>query len=510
MPCSLPTRRFLGALALLPAATLGACGGQALGSQASSAPTAAVATPALAKAANAAPAQAAPTAPVQQALYSPAASGAPGALTSLAPLVDAVKGAVVNVEVQALPRRVSGMQRLPPGMSERFGLPPGFGGGFGGQTPPRQGAGSGFIIDASGTVLTNNHVVQDADVVRVKLDDGRAFDAEVLGRDPLTDVALLKLKNAPGNLPSVPLGDSDALRVGDAVMAIGNPFGLASSVSAGILSARARDIHAGPYDEFLQTDAAINPGNSGGPLFNMKGEVVGMNTAIIGGATGIGFAVPSNLIRNLLSQLQESGVVRRGWLGLSIQDLTPDIARALGVEAMKGAVVAGVNSGGPGARGGLREEDIITSLDGKPVDSAGALTRAVGQLRPDSRVKVELLRGGKPQTLEVTLGTRPAMDGEEEVAPRNAQATPSRRIGVQLSATQDGVQVMAVEPGSPAERGGLVPGMVLVQVGDQKIASAEDVAKALSAAKPGAALLLRVRAPNSDTTLLRAVEVPER
>jgi serine protease Do len=508
MPCSLPSRRFLGVLALLPAATLGACGGQALGSSQSPAPTATLSAPAPAKAADTAPA-AAPTAPVQQALYSPAASGAPGTLTSLAPLVDAVKGAVVNVEVQARPRAVAGMRGLPPGLAERFGMPPGMG-GFQGQTPPRQGAGSGFIIDAAGTVLTNNHVVQDADVVRVKLDDGRAFDAEVLGRDPLTDVALLKMKNAPANLPSVPLGDSDALRVGDAVMAIGNPFGLASSVSAGILSARARDIHAGPYDEFLQTDAAINPGNSGGPLFNMKGEVVGMNTAIIGGATGIGFAVPSNLIRNLLPQLQDSGVVRRGWLGLSIQDLTPDIARALGVEVMKGAVVAGVSQGGPGARGGLREEDVITSLDGKPVDSAGALTRAVGQLRPDSRVKVELLRGGKPQTLEVTLGTRPAMEGEEEVAPRNSQATPSRRMGVQLSQTPEGVQVMAVEPGSPAERGGLVPGMVLVQVGDQKVASAEDVARALNAAKPGSALLLRVRAPNSDTTLLRAVEVPER
>jgi serine protease Do len=507
MACSLPSRRFLSALALLPAATLGACGGQALGSQ-SSANTPAVTAPAPLEKAAAPTPTASPNVPVQQALYSPAASGAPGTLTSLAPLVDAVKGAVVNVEVTARPRPVSGMRGLPPGLAERFGMPPGM--GFQGQTPPRQGAGSGFIIDKAGTVLTNNHVVQDADVVRVKLDDGRAFDAEVLGRDPLTDVALLKMKGAPGNLPAVPLGDSDALRVGDAVMAIGNPFGLASSVSAGILSARARDIHAGPYDEFLQTDAAINPGNSGGPLFNMQGEVVGMNTAIIGGATGIGFAVPSNLIRNLLSQLQETGVVRRGWLGLSVQDLTPEIARALGVEATKGAVVAGLNRGGPGARAGLREEDIITAVEGKPVDSAGALTRAVALLKPDSRVKVELLRGGKPQSLEVTLGTRPAMEGEEEVAPRNAQATPSRRIGVQLSTTQNGVQVMAVEPGSPAERAGLVPGMVLVQVGDQKISSPEDVSQALNAAKPGAALLLRVRMGNSDATLLRAVEVPER
>ncbi|QSQ20329.1 Do family serine endopeptidase [Pyxidicoccus parkwayensis] len=506
MPCSLPTRRLLGALALLPAATFGAACGQALGSQTSSAPTAALSAPAPTQAASTPTAS--PNVPVQQALYSPAASGAPGTLTSLAPLVDAVKGAVVNVEVTQKPRRVSNMQGLPPGMAERFGLPPGM--GFEGQTPARQGAGSGFVIDASGIVLTNNHVVEDADVVRVKLDDGRAFDAEVLGRDPLTDVALIRLKGAPDKLPSVPLGDSDALRVGDAVMAIGNPFGLASSVSAGILSARARDIHAGPYDDFLQTDAAINPGNSGGPLFNMKGEVVGMNTAIIGGATGIGFAVPSNLIRTLLPQLQETGAVRRGWLGLSIQDLTPDIAKALGVQATKGAVVAGVSRGGPGARGGLREEDVITAVDGKPVDTAGALTRAVAMLRPDSKVKLDLLRGGKPTTVDVTLGTRPAMQGEEEVQPRNGTSAQRQRIGVQLADTENGPQVMAVEPGSPADKGGLVPGMILVQVGDAKVSNATEAVQAFSSAKPGAALLLRVRAPNSDTALLRAVEVPQR
>ncbi len=498
MACSLPSRRSIRALVLLPAAVLGACGqAQALNSQSSAAnpPPAA-----------AAPAKPTAAAPVQQALYSPAASGAPGTLTSLAPLVDAVKGAVVNVEVRARPRRVAGMQGLPPGWAERFGMPPGMG-----QSPGRQGAGSGFIIDSSGTVLTNNHVVDGADEVRVKLDDGRAFDAEVLGRDPLTDVALLKLKGAPGNLPSVPLGDSDALRVGDAVMAIGNPFGLASSVSAGILSARARDIHSGPYDEFLQTDAAINPGNSGGPLFNMKGEVVGMNTAIIGGATGIGFAVPSNLSRTLLPQLQDTGVVRRGYLGVGVQDLTPELARALGSEAAKGALVSSISNGGPGERAGLREEDIITSVDGRPVDSAGALTRTVGQLRPDTRVKVELVRKGRPQTVEVTLGTRPAMRGEEEVTPRNASASQPRRLGVQLADTREGgAQIMAVEPGSPAERAGLMPGMVLVQVGERKVSSSAEAVEALTSAKAGSALLLRLRAPDSDATVLRAVEIPER
>ncbi|NTX06218.1 MULTISPECIES: Do family serine endopeptidase [Myxococcus] len=498
MACSLPSRRFLGALALLPAATLGfACGqAQALGASNSSQATATVAATATAAAAT-------PSgAPVQPARFNPATSGT---VTSLAPLVDSVKGSVVYVEVQARPKRMSGMQGLPPGFAERFGMPP----GMQGNPQPRQGLGSGFIIDATGTVLTNNHVVEGADAVRVKLEDGRSFDAEVLGRDPLTDVALLKLKGAPNNLPFVPLGDSDAVRVGDAVMAIGNPFGLDSSVSAGILSARARDIHSGPYDDFLQTDAAINPGNSGGPLFNMKGEVVGMNTAIIGGASGIGFAVPSNLIRALLPQLQETGAVRRGYLGLAIQDLTPELARALKVDAAKGAVVSGISRGGPGDRAGLKEEDIITSVGGRAVESAGTLTRAVALLKPDSRVKVELVRGGKPLSLEVTLGTRPAQRGEEEVTPRNFTAPATRKLGISLrDAEGGGAQIMEVEPGSPAERAGLMPGMVLVQVGDDKVSSASDAANTLSSVKSGAALLLRVRAPDSESTVLRALEIP--
>jgi serine protease Do len=194
-----------------------------------------------------------------------------------------------------------------------------------------------------------------------------------------------------------------------------------------------------------------------------------------------------------------------------VQDLTPELARALGVDATKGALVSGVNNGGPASRAGLQEEDIITSVDGRPVDSAGALTRTVGQLRPDSRVKVELLRKGRPQTVEVTLGTRPALQGEEEVTPRNAAASQPRRLGVQLADTREGgAQIMAVEPGSPAERAGLMPGMVLVQVGDRKVASASDAVEALTAARAGSALLLRLRAPDSDSTVLRAVEVPER
>ncbi|RKI04136.1 Do family serine endopeptidase [Corallococcus sp. AB004] len=501
---TLPSRRHLArALTLMPLVALGACK-----------PAADVAPPAR-PTLSLKTATTPSGAKVEPAVYSPT-PGSPGALMSLAPLVDTVKGAVVNVEVQARARPAMGgmMQGLPPGLAERFGMQGGQNPYGEGGAPAKQGLGSGFVIDPSGLVLTNNHVVEGADTVRVKLEDGRSFEAEVLGRDALTDVALIQMKGVSGNLPFVKLGDSDGLRVGDPVMAIGNPFGLASSVSAGILSARARDIHAGPYDDFLQTDAAINPGNSGGPLFNMKGEVVGMNTAIIGGATGIGFAVPANLIQALLPQLQETGVVRRGWVGLAVQDLTPELARALRVEAAKGAVVAGVSAGGPGAKAGLREEDIITSVGERAVDSAGSLTRAVALLKPGSEVKVSLVRGGKAMEVPVKLGTRPTQRGEEEMTPRDATPAPlSKRMGLRLSEAQDGsggAQVVAVESGSPAERAGLAPGMVLTQVGDQKVSGVTEAAQALTSAEPGAALLLRARVPGQDGSLLRAIEVPQR
>src|SRR6266851_4923163 len=247
-------------------------------------------------------------------------------------------------------------------------------GGSGAASP--SGAGSGFIIHPNGTLLTNNHVVEGADAIRVHLEDGRAFDAEVLGRDPLTDIAVVKLKGKLEKLPVATLGDSDAIKVGDWVVAIGNPFGLASSVSAGIISARARQIGAGPFDDFLQTDAAINPGNSGGPLFNMKGEVIGINTAIVGGGSGIGFAVPSNMAKLLLPQLEKGQKIRRGWLGVTVQDLTPELAKSLNVPVSRGAVVSDVNPDTPAAKAGLKPEDVVVAVDGNPVDSNRALTRS--------------------------------------------------------------------------------------------------------------------------------------
>src|SRR6266852_1962189 len=330
------------------------------------------------------------------------------ALPSLAPLVEAVKGAVVNVEVRS---KVSG-----PRLSMGEDLGDDFFDHFfgrGGRNRPRgseqmrQGAGSGFIIDSKGLVLTNNHVVQDAVTIRVKLDDGREFEGKAVGRDPLTDVALVQLSGNVQNLPVVRLGDSDAMRVGDWVVAIGNPFGLASSVSAGIISAKSREIGATRYDDFLQTDAAINPGNSGGPLFNLKGEVICINTAIVGGGTGIGFAVPSNIAKGLLPQLEKEGTVSRGYLGVGIQDLNADLAKGLGVPVKEGALISEVREDGPAQKAGMQVEDVVTAIDGQKVTSRGVLMRAVAMKRPGTTTTVSVYRGSKQMDLKVKLAVRP-------------------------------------------------------------------------------------------------------
>ncbi|MET0402750.1 MAG: trypsin-like peptidase domain-containing protein [Cystobacter sp.] len=437
------------------------------------------------------------------------------ALPSLAPLVESVKGAVVNVDVQS----TAG------GRGERSGSP--FERFFGGELPPggsrqpiRQGTGSGFIIDSKGLVLTNNHVVEGAVSIRVRLDDGRSFDAEIVGRDPLTDVALIRLKRAD-NLPTVKLGDSDAMRVGDWLVAIGNPFGLASSVSSGILSARARNIHSGPYDDFLQTDAAINPGNSGGPLFNLKGEVVGINTAIVGGGTGIGFAVPSNQVKALLPQLEKEGAVTRAWLGIGIQDLDEDLSRALKLPVTEGAIINQVSENSPAGRAGLKLDDVIVAVDGQKVTSGGALTRSVALKTPGSTSAVEVFRDGKRQTVKVQLGTRPDLEnlgvrprrseeGEEQSSKarvglnlNNLDPRIAERIG--LKSTQ-GALVTEVVPGSPAERAQLEAGMVVVEVDRKPVTNAQELAGIIRKAPAGSTLLLRVALPNSRS--LRALTLP--
>ncbi|WNG15357.1 Do family serine endopeptidase [Cystobacter fuscus] len=465
-----------------------------------------------------APAPAAPR-PVQQGAQ-PAmplpqeeqATGGSGQLVSVADLVEAVKGSVVNVDVRV---RASSPQDRGDLLERFFGMP---GVPEGGGPMPRervqQGEGSGFLIDPNGLILTNNHVVDNAFSIRVRLDDGREYEAKVLGRDPLTDLALIKLQGNVKDLPFVRLGDSDAVRVGDPVVAIGNPFGLTSSVSSGILSARARDIQAGPYDNFLQTDAAINPGNSGGPLFNARGEVIGINTAIVGGGAGIGFAVPSNMARALLPQLQK-GKIRRGWLGVSVQDLTPELARALKVPQDKGAIVTGVQENTPSARAGLQQDDILTAVNGKPVDSAHALTRDIGFRPPDETVTLTVYRAGQPREVRVKLAERPDLEGFSTESPGDEREESGRRLGMRLQDVDPrlvpgairGALIIEVDPGSPAERAGLQPGMVIVEAGGRPVNNPREFAQAVRGQSPGSVLLLRIQL--GESRLLRALTIPE-
>ena len=319
-----------------------------------------------------------------------------------ADLVEQVSPAVVFIEVTT---KASGAgsplpENLPPQLRRYFeDQAPG-------QSGPRQGLGSGFVISEDGQIVTNHHVVAGAETVSVKMADGRKFEATVLGSDPLTDIAVLKL-DADIALPTVQFGTSGTLRVGDEVVAVGNPFGLGGTVTSGIISALSRDIRSGPFDDFIQTDAAINRGNSGGPLFNNDGEVIGVNTAIIspgGGSVGIGFAVPSDLVQAVVADLADDGQLARGWLGVSIRPMTEEVAAVLGYDAPKGAVIEAVSPDSPADAAGLRKGDIILSFAGKELDTLRDLTRGVATTTPEETAQVTLLRKGKEITLDVTVG----------------------------------------------------------------------------------------------------------
>ncbi|UXU74414.1 MULTISPECIES: Do family serine endopeptidase [unclassified Paracoccus (in: a-proteobacteria)] len=332
-----------------------------------------------------------------------------------AQLVSRVSPAVVYIEVTktAEPAAMKPAD-LPPEFQEfarRFGMP----------LPdqpfdaPRgqlqqTGVGTGFIISAQGDIVTNNHVVEGADKVTVKLADGTSMEGKVVGTDPATDLALVRV-SAGHDLPFVEWGDSTSLQVGQDVVAIGNPFGLGNTVTAGIVSALGRDINSGPFDNYIQTDAAINQGNSGGPLFDSQGKVMGINTAIFspsGGSIGIGFAVPAETARQVIADLADDGKVERGWLGVSIQPVTEDIAAAIGMEKATGALIADVSADTPAAKAGLKRGDVVTAVNGTPVQGPRDLTRIVAGARPDSKVDLDLLRAGKPTSIVVTLGERAA------------------------------------------------------------------------------------------------------
>jgi serine protease Do len=363
--------------------------------------------------------------------------------------------------------------------------------------------GSGFIIDASGIVVTNNHVIADADEVNVILNDGTKLKAEIIGRDQKTDLAVLRVKT-DHPLKAVKFGDSEKLRLGEWVIAIGNPFSLGGTVTAGIVSARNRDIQSGPYDNYIQTDAAINRGNSGGPLFNLDGEVIGVNTAIIspsGGSIGIGFAVPSKTVVGVIDQLRQYGETRRGWLGVRIQQVTDDIAESLGMKQPRGALVAGVDDKGPAKPAGIEPGDVIVNFDGKDIKEMRDLPRVVADTPVGKDVPVIVIRKGKEETRSVKLGR--LEDGEKLAAlNKTPQATPEEKsvvkktLGLDLANLNDelrkrykikdsvkGVVITAVDSGSPAADKRLSAGDVIVEIAQEAVANATDVQKRIEQLK---------------------------
>jgi serine protease Do len=375
-----------------------------------------------------------------------------------------------------------------------------FGDGSQGQGQMKTHAlGSGFVIDNDGLILTNNHVVEKADEIKIKTDTGKDYDAKVVARDPKTDIALIRV-SAGGDFPKpAQLGDSGSIRVGDWVMASGNPFGLGNTITAGIISAKGRVIGAGPYDDFLQTDAAINPGNSGGPLFNMNGEVVGVNTAIVAQGQGIGFAIPINLVKEILPQLK-SGKVTRGWLGVMIQDITPELAESFGLKQTSGVLVGDVVQDGPADKAGLKRGDIITTLNGKDLENAHTLSRLVASTAPNTPITLKVLRDGKNKEIKITIGTMPeeapeTPSGEEKSAwgltVQNLTADIAQRFG--WDENERGVVISDIQPGSAAAEGKLRPGDLIQEVNRQKIQNLRDYNQALQKLKKGESLLLLIK-----------------
>jgi serine protease Do len=350
--------------------------------------------------------------------------------------------------------------------------------------------GSGFIIDKEGFVVTNNHVIEGADQIKVKLDDKSEFDAQVIGRDPSTDIALLRLKT-DHDLPIAKLGDSGALKVGQWVVAIGSPFGLERTVTAGIVSAKGRVIGSGPYDDFIQTDASINPGNSGGPLINMQGEVVGINTAIVASGQGIGFAIPINLAKGIISQLKSEGEVTRGWLGVAIQDLSREMAEYYGIDREKGVFVADVFKGDPADEAGIKPKDIIIEVNGKTIETSRQLTGMIAGLDVGESAFVKVFRNGKEKTFEVKLGKRdderlalrkPEQEQAEELGIRVSDVTPELAQRFNISETA-GVIVMGVDTGSKAAEADVGVGDISKEINQQVIENVRGYRAALSEIK---------------------------
>ena len=450
---------------------------------------------------------------------------------SFADIVERVKPAVVSIHVKGGGSKIAGLQKGAPGgkcgaapglpdlpedhplydFFKRFGAPGGQGGpgGKGFPSPePRQAQGSGFFISADGYVVTNNHVVDNASKIEVAIDEKEKYEAELIGTDSRTDLALLKIKQAGKSFPFVKFAEGEP-RVGDWVLAVGNPFGLGGTVTAGIVSALARDIGNGPYD-FMQIDAAVNRGNSGGPTFNLNGDVVGVNTAIYspsGGNVGIAFAVPSKLAINVINELKNKGSVSRGWLGVNIQNVTEDVAKGLGMKDPYGAIVSGVTADGPAQKAGLKEGDAIIALNGDKVQDSRDLARKIAGMNPNVNVDVKVIREGAETVVKVPLGTFPGNDKLASLQQgKPAGAPETEQLGLTLSANKaktaggkaDGVLVTDVEGDSEAALKGLRAGDVIVDVGGKQVNSVDEVIAGIKRAKELGrdAVLMRVRSAN--------------
>jgi serine protease Do len=438
--------------------------------------------------------------------------------SELADLATRLSPAVVNISTT---HHLTDEEKANAGPRSPFDLP--------GQVPEQddvQSLGSGFVIDADGIILTNNHVIDGADEIDVTFADGTTLSAKLVGTDAQTDVAVLRVEPA-APLAHVVLGDSDHLRVGDWVMAIGNPFGLGGSVTVGIVSALNRDIRAGNYDDFIQTDAAINRGNSGGPLFDLKGEVVGMNTAIIspsGESVGIGFATPASTIKSIVHQIITNGEIRRGWIGVRIQTVTPEISATLGLKDLHGALVAGVADDGPAKAAGIETGDLIVKFDGHDVPEMRDLPRIVAATEIGSKVKVDIIRGGKPKQLTIKVGLLDEGSAEAEApeAPeKEAEPVKLKALGMEFVAVDKAVRenfnladgdkgalIVSVSPASAAAEKGLRPGDLIVQVGQKIVTSPQQVVDQVAVEKKEGrkSVLLRIITGGSARFVAVAVE----
>ena len=427
--------------------------------------------------------------------------------TGFADIVEKVKPAVISVRVKMradTQLSADDENPFPKGSPmekffKRFGMPEGV------PKAPRgrqfgQAQGSGFFISADGYAVTNNHVVDKATTVEVSTDDGKTHTAKVIGTDPRTDLALIKVDGG-SNFPYVKLAETSP-RIGDWVLAVGNPFGLGGTVTAGIVSARGRDIGAGPYDDFLQIDAPVNKGNSGGPTFNTEGSVIGVNTAIFspsGGSVGIAFAIPAETVRTVVAQLKDKGSVTRGWIGVQIQPVTPDIADSLGLKKTAGALVAEPQKNGPAVKAGIVAGDVIVTVDEKPVQDARDLARKIGGLPPGTSVKLGIIRNGAEKTMSLTLGELPnAREARADAKDRpEKKSSDEPRLGLSLApgGSEPGVVVAEVDPSGPAADFGFKAGDVILEVAGKTVATPDELRKALGSARAEGkrSVLLRVK-----------------